>query len=90
MLLMGCQRKASLPYGCGNTVPVYLWKSIDELYHKLPFLPILVFSFLALHKTCKEMRKDLSGRGSKNLATYPFQMLDRRRPTIIFALGHKF
>lgn len=62
MLLMGCKWKASLPYGYGNIVPVYLWKSINELYHKLPFIPILIFSFLALYKTCKVMRKEFIRR----------------------------
>lgn len=76
---MGCKGKASLPYGYGNVVPVYLWKSIKELYHKLPFIPILIFSFLALHKTCKATRKAFSIRDSKNLPANLFQTLDHQK-----------
>lgn len=42
--------------------PAYLWKSVNELYHKLPFVSILIFSFLALYKTYKVMRKEITRR----------------------------
>lgn len=91
MLLMGCKWKASLPYGYGNRVPAYLWKCINELYHELPFTPILIFSFLALHKTCKVMRKEFARR--KTPRTW-LRILLRcqisKTPTIIIPVAHKF
>lgn len=52
--------EASLPYERGGVV--YLWKCLDKLYHKLPFIAILVFSFLALYKACKRTRKGFTKR----------------------------
>lgn len=54
--------EASLPHEYGGIVPVYLWKCLDELYHKLAFISILIFSFLALYKACKGTRKEFTRR----------------------------
>lgn len=56
----GTKVDASLPYEYGGIV--YLWKCLDELYHKLPFISILIFSFLALYKACKGTRKEFTRR----------------------------
>lgn len=72
-------------------IPVYLWKSIHELDHKLPFTSILIFSFLALYKACIGMRKEFT---REETARTRIQTLFRcwisKTPAIIFPLGHRF
>lgn len=75
---MGCKWTASFPYGYGNIVLVYLWKGIDELYHELPFIPILIFSFLALYKTCKAIRKSSTEERQQEVGYKSFS--DARSP----------
>lgn len=36
----------------------YLWKGFNKLYHQFPFVSFLIFSFLALDKICKSVRKE--------------------------------